>query len=111
MYSIVSGKERYIKNMPVVGMTPQFYTIPGLNSIVNPIVDYQFYNPWTGSIGQSFTNSSNLLNTNNITNTNNLNVNTQIYNKNGIYVGIVGTNEHVNKVIRCLDSHLSLLDK
>jgi len=111
MYSIVSGKERYLKNMPVVGMTPQFYTIPGINSLVQPRVDYQFYNPWTGSIGPSFTNSSNLLNTSNITNTNNLNVDTEIYNRNGLFVGIVGTIEDVRKVKRCLDLHLSHLDK
>jgi len=101
MYNIVSGRERYLRNMPVVGMTPQYYTIPGLNSLIQPRVDYQFYNPWTGSLGPSFTNEPYT------TNTNNLNVNTEIYNRNGVYVGIVGVNEDINKVKRCLDLHLS----
>ncbi len=112
MYSVVTGEDRYYKNMPVVGMTGlnQFYTIPGLNNMMQPRVDYQFYNPYTGSLGPTVTNANNIgLNNYGL---NNLNINTaniksDIYERNGILVALVGTQGDIDKAENCLDKHLS----
>jgi len=118
MYNIISG-DGYTRNMPVVGMTPRMYTINGLNTLIQPRVDYQFYNPWTGSLGPNFTNGVGLnnglningLNTNGL-NTNGVNLNgicAEIYNKNGVSVNIVGTSVDIEKIKKCLDAHLTTL--
>jgi hypothetical protein len=102
MFNIVTGNERYIKNMPVVGMTPQYYTLPNIATTI-PRVDYQFYNPWTGSLGPAFTNA--LDNVKNTTSTTG-GVESKIYNKKGVYVGLVGTSSELAKIEKCLDDHL-----
>jgi hypothetical protein len=58
----VRGNERFLRNMPVVGMTPSIYGFNNLNSVLNPYMnpygmgvnEVQFYNPLTGQPGPSF---------------------------------------------------------
>jgi len=115
MYSVVTSKDRYYKNMPVVGMTGlnQFYTIPGLNNMMQPRVDYQFYNPYTGSLGPTVTNANNIglnnygLNNYGLNNLNTANIKSNIYERNGILVALVGTQSDIDKAENCLDKHLS----
>jgi len=119
MYSIVSGNEKFIRNMPVVGMTPSLYTIPNLNTFVSPHIKYQFYNPWSGQLGQTvsthmnqFSPINSIYGTNSISDmfTNpqgNLSVKSQVYDRNGICVGLIGSNDDILKVTNCLDKCLT----
>ena len=62
----VRGDERYLRNMPVVGVTPSIYGFNNLGSILNPYLnrygpnmpfgtnEIQFYSPFTGQVGPSF---------------------------------------------------------
>jgi hypothetical protein len=68
----VRGNERFLKNMPVVGMTPSIYGFNNLGSVLNPYLnqfrqtgtfgqvgpygvnEVQFYSPFTGTVGPSF---------------------------------------------------------
>lgn len=111
MFNIISDKEKYLKNIQGVGMNSQFYTIPNLGSTIQPIVDYQFYNPWTGAIGPSFTTNYDQMSSinGNTLSTNNVNISAEIYNKHGIYIGLIGAKGDVEKVKRCLDLHISQL--
>jgi hypothetical protein len=65
----VRGNERYLRNMPVVGVTPSMYGFNNLGSVFNPYLnrygqlgqnmpfganEIQFYSPSTGQLGPSF---------------------------------------------------------
>lgn len=62
----VRGDERYLRNMPVVGVTPSLYGFNNLGSILNPYLnrygpnmpfgvnEIQFYSPFSGQVGPSF---------------------------------------------------------
>ncbi len=56
----VRGNERYLKNMPVVGVTPSIYGFNNLGAVLNPYLnsfganEIQFYSPFTGKVGPSF---------------------------------------------------------
>lgn len=120
MFGVVTNEDNYYKNMPVVGMTGmtgmteinglnQFYTIPGLNNMMNTQVQYQLYNPYTGAIGPTLSDTNNGLNSLNV-NINSANIKSDIYERNGILVALVGTQSDINKASNCLDTHLSTIN-
>ncbi len=65
-YLSVRGDERFLRNMPVVGVTPSIYGFNNLGGILNPYLnrygpnmpfgvnEIQFYSPFSGQVGPSF---------------------------------------------------------
>jgi len=107
MSFFVDRKDRYISNMPVVGVTPNVYSFNNIGSILDPYMgvnEVQFYNPLTGQLGPNYKTSSflnNMLNNQpNILN----NQPTFLYNNNGINVQITGSQTDIDKVKQILDN-------
>lgn len=118
MSLFVRGDERYIRNMPVVGMTPTMYGFNNLRGTLNPYFnEVQFYNPWTGSMGPSYKPADTINNLmqgfSNNPNYNviqqNQGVNSSIYNTNNINVGLIGSSDDLLKVRQILDKHFESL--
>jgi hypothetical protein len=128
----VRGNERFIRNMPIVGMTPSVYGFNNLGSILNPYLnqfnqlgqlganEIQFYSPFTGQVGPSF-RPGNILNDMrrgfennpfyNVVSTQFPNlasepvVKTLIYNNGKINIGVIGTVEDLNTLKKILDDY------
>jgi hypothetical protein len=115
----VRGDERFIRNMPVVGIQPTLYGFNNLGSILTPpyVNEIQMYNPITGTMGPSFKPSSILDNIRTgFQNNPNFNViqsqvpaqvRSTIYSNNNLYIGLVGTDADIMIVKKILDDHLS----
>lgn len=105
MSFVVDRKNKYISNMPVVGVTPNVYSFNNISSILDPymgINELQFYNPLTGQLGPNYKTSSFV---NNMNNTMNSSYITSSYNNNGISVDITGTQSDVDKVKSILNTN------
>jgi hypothetical protein len=124
----VRGNERFIRNMPVVGIEPTLYGFNNLRSTLSPYVnEIQFYNPFNGSLGPSIKPNNILDNVTNGFLNNPLynvaqpqylqsslqqslqfsgNVKTVMYN-NRVNVAITGKDDDTTYVKKILDEHFS----
>jgi hypothetical protein len=130
MSLIVNGDERYIRNMPVVGIRPTMYGFNNLRSTLHPYLnqnpypylnpnEIQFYNPIYGSLYSSYKPADTINNLmQGFTNNPNYNViqqnqgiNTFVYNTNNINVGLIGSSDDLLKVRQILDKHFENANK
>ena len=128
----VRGDERYLRNMPVVGVTPSLYGFNNLGGILNPYLnrygpnmpfgvnEIQFYSPFTGQAGPSF-RPGNILNDMRRGFENNPFYNvvsvqfpnlvsepvikTLVYNNDKINLGVIGTADDLNTLKQILDNY------
>ena len=115
MSYIVDRKDRYISNMPVVGVTPNVYSFNNIGSILDPYMgvnEVQFYNPLTGQLGPNYKTSSfqdNMLTNQPNNNQPNMLTNqlTSLYNDNGINVQITGSQDDTKRVITILNNYFT----
>jgi len=113
----VRGDERFIRNMPVVGMAPSIYRFNNLNRMLTPYVnEVQFYNPFTGMPGPSYKPGNFMENfANGLTNNPTYSVAQQVQPvvtsslyTNGTYnIGLVGTQQEITTAREILDKHFS----
>ena len=117
MSLFIRGDEKYSKHFPVVGVTPSAYAFNNLQNTLGPYVNnIQFYDPYTGRMGPSFTPNNmigemltNLKQTNPVFAEASRNqIKTSVYNNDTkkFTVGLIGNDEDIKIARIALDTYL-----
>jgi hypothetical protein len=118
MSLFIRGDEKYSKHFPVVGVTPSVYAFNNLQNTLGPYVNkIQFYDPYTGRLGPSFTPNTmieemltNLKQSNPLFAEASRNqIKTSVYNNDTkkFTVGLIGNDEDIKIARTALDAYLS----